>query len=342
MSYSRSVSKTIHIHYSGSVSYPASEHGGTISYSGTASELVTVNVEVETDAFDHSVAGCNKSINALTGAVVATESAQVASISNNAERVGQTIIRGFFKTISSELSQQIMELSTKLESLVLTLRHFAERCAAKQQQMEVDYNRIASRYIKIFNDLNKELENRVYELDRPTFTFKRSSDAQTLRSTASDLVGTAAISSGESGLLQAQISASITKKRALDTINAANDFLAQQKYLENTITRSMVDESIDATIYVPVAFIETESENGYVERETYHTELLPTMDSEYLTSQFNDKRWRDMDREDKERVNQYLMSEVNRAYVDKDAHTGRIREMIMRLAEQNRTKSCIN
>ncbi|MBR2050636.1 MAG: hypothetical protein IKK27_02645 [Alistipes sp.] len=342
MSYRQSVSKTIQIHYSGSVSYPASEHGGTVSYSGTASELVTVNIDVETDEFDHSVAGCNKTIDLLTGAVAATNSAQVASISQNAEKVGQTIIRGFFKTISSELSQQIMELSTKLESLVLTLRHFAERCAAKQQQMEVDYNRIASRYVKVFNDLNKELENRVYELDRPAFTFKRSSDTQTLRSTASDLVGTAAVSSGEAGLLQAQISASITKKRALDTINAANGFLAQQKCLEQTITRSMVNESSDATIYVPVLFIETEDQEGYVQRDTYHTEQLPTIDSGNLIVQFNNQRWREMDRDDAERVRQYLVGEINRTYVDKDSHTTRIREMIARLAEQNRIKSCIN
>ena len=80
MSYSRSFSKTIAIHYSGSVSYPASQSGGSVSYSGTAYEDVVVNINVDTDAFDSSVRHCNNSVGALTGAVVATEGAQVASI----------------------------------------------------------------------------------------------------------------------------------------------------------------------------------------------------------------------------------------------------------------------
>ena len=56
MSYSRNYSTTIAVHYSGSVSYPASEHGGSVSYSGTAYETVNVEVRVDTDPFDASVA----------------------------------------------------------------------------------------------------------------------------------------------------------------------------------------------------------------------------------------------------------------------------------------------
>lgn len=104
----------------------------------------------------------------------------------------------------------------------------------------------------------------------------------------------------------------------------------------------MVNESSDATIYVPVLFIETEDQEGYVQRDTYHTEQLPTIDSGNLIVQFNNQRWREMDRDDAERVRQYLVGEINRTYVDKDSHTTRIREMIARLAEQNRIKSCIN
>ena len=62
MSYNRRFSKTITIRYSGTVSYPASERGGTISYSGTATEVVDVNVHVDTNPFDHSVSNCNGQI----------------------------------------------------------------------------------------------------------------------------------------------------------------------------------------------------------------------------------------------------------------------------------------
>ena len=122
MSYSRSFSKTIAIHYSGSVSYPASQSGGSVSYSGTAYEDVVVNINVDTDAFDSSVRHCNNSVGALTGAVVATEGAQVASIRQNAIKIGQTIVDGFFSTVRSEISQQITELKNRISLSLLSKR----------------------------------------------------------------------------------------------------------------------------------------------------------------------------------------------------------------------------
>ncbi|GAB1375052.1 hypothetical protein MASR1M46_19410 [Bacteroidales bacterium] len=70
MSYRRSFHKRIAIHYSGSVSYPASQNGGSVSYSGTEYEDVEVNIDVETTPFDHSIVSCNNTL-ALTGSVVA-------------------------------------------------------------------------------------------------------------------------------------------------------------------------------------------------------------------------------------------------------------------------------
>lgn len=99
MSYRRSYRERISVHYSGSVSYPASQNGGSVSYSGTEYEDVAVNIEVDTSPFDSSVAGCNTSVNLLTGAVVATEAAQIAAVDQNAKKVGSTIVEGFFKTI---------------------------------------------------------------------------------------------------------------------------------------------------------------------------------------------------------------------------------------------------
>ena len=173
MSYSRSFSKTIAIHYSGSVSYPASQSGGSVSYSGTAYEDVVVNINVDTDAFDSSVRHCNNSVGALTGAVVATEGAQVASIRQNAIKIGQTIVDGFFSTVRSEISQQITELKNRIDADLIHLNELAKRCVDKQRQMESDYNRISGRYLKIFSDLDNELDNRIHEIDRPVFEFRQ-------------------------------------------------------------------------------------------------------------------------------------------------------------------------
>ena len=46
MGYRRSFTKEIPVHYRGSVSYPASQSGGSVSYSGTTYETVHVSVYV--------------------------------------------------------------------------------------------------------------------------------------------------------------------------------------------------------------------------------------------------------------------------------------------------------
>ena len=58
MSYSRRYHTQIAVHYSGTVSYPASQSGGTTSYSGTAYEDVTIDVDVDTTRFDAEVSHC--------------------------------------------------------------------------------------------------------------------------------------------------------------------------------------------------------------------------------------------------------------------------------------------
>ena len=82
---------TGYVHYSGTVSYPASEHGGSVSYSGE--EPVYITIDVDTDAFDASVGNCNTAVNGLTSAVVATEAAQVESKRRAAKQIAATIVR---------------------------------------------------------------------------------------------------------------------------------------------------------------------------------------------------------------------------------------------------------
>ena len=110
MSYTRTFSRKVSIYYSGSVSYPASKTGGTVPYSGTATETVDVEVHVKTDDFDASVANCNSSVNGLTASVGAMNAAQCLAIHNNAEKVSKTIINGFFHTARTDLSAQSAEL----------------------------------------------------------------------------------------------------------------------------------------------------------------------------------------------------------------------------------------
>jgi hypothetical protein len=339
MSYRQSFNKTITVHYSGSVSYPASQNGGSVNYNGTAYENVTVNIDVDTNPFDRSIDGCNNTVNLLTGAVVATEAAQIASINSNAKKVGQTIVDGFFKTIRSDISQQITELSSKLDATLIHLHELAKRCVDKQQQMETDYNRISNRYLKIFDDLNNELKNRIFELNKPAFVFKKESDNHTVRTSGNDLVGTVAVSGAEGSELQEKISASITKKRALDTINKINIFLLKQKKLNTTINRSMLNENIAATQYVPACFIETNNEKGQTEKNVYTPDFLPQTNPNAIIEDFTNQHWSAAAKESNDKIQRYFNAEVNSHFTSVDPHANRVKESIVKMFDFNSIKS---
>jgi hypothetical protein len=324
-----------------SYSYPASQSGGsgTAYYNGTAYEDVNVNIEVDTNPFDRSVAGCNTSVGALTGAVVLTESMQIASIDKNAKKVAGAIVGGFFGYIRSEISQQIAELSQKVDAQLLLLRESTKTCISKQKQMETDYNRIASRYLKTFDDLNKELENRIFELDKPAFAFKTNSDTHANRTSGNDLINTVAVFGLEGGELQAKISASIAKKRTLDAINQANTFLWKQKKMQSTINQSMLNESVAATRFSPVCFTETNNEKNQIGKNVYHADFLPQTSSNVLIENFQTQQWTAATKESKDNIQRYFNTEVSNAYNSNSQYDNRVREMIVKIFDVNSIKT---
>lgn len=339
MSYRRSFHKRIAIHYSGSVSYPASQNGGSVSYSGTEYEDVEVNIDVETTPFDHSIVSCNNTINVLTGSVVATETAQIVSIDSNAKKIGSTIVEGFFKTIRSEISQQIAELSNRIDSHLAHLNLMAKRCVEKQTQMQSDYHHISSRYLKIFEDLNNELSNRIYELDKPAFVFKNQSDKHAGRTLTGDLASTVAVFGAESGDLQVRLSASIAKKRAFDTIGKANTFLVKQKRLNDTINQTVLNESVAAVQYSPVCFIETQNEKSQIDKNLYQADFLPKMQANEMISDFQAKTWGNVSKDNAEKIGRYFNAEVSNRYSTGDTHTNRVRENIVKMLNFSSIKS---
>jgi len=342
MSYSRKYRERISVPYSGTVryTYPASQNGGSssVSYSGTAYEDVDVNIVVDTVAFDNSVESCNTNVNLLTGAVVATEVAQIASIDKNSKKVANTIIEGFFGYIRSEISQQIAELTQGIDSQLMHLKELSKAVIGKKKQMEGDFLRISSRYIKTFDDLNNELSNRIYELDKPAFVFKKELDNQSVRTTKNDLVNTVAVFGKEGSILQSKISASIAKKRALDTLNKAKVFLWQQKKLNNTVQKSMLNESVESPQFSPVCFMETKSDKDQISKglnvPSFVSVLQENQTKNELIEQFaqSTNSWGTIPKDYLDNLKLYFNSELNKTYSDADQHSVRVKEMIQKIA----------
>lgn len=334
MSYSRSYSETVSKteHYS----YPASEHGGSGSI--TVTIPVDVNIHVDTIPFDTSVQHCDNNINILTGAVVATEAAEVESKNENSKKVANTIIGGFFSLIRLEISSQIAELYQNVEAQMMHLKELVQSCISKKKQMEGDYIRISSRYVKIFEDLNNELSNRVHELDNPTFVFKKETDKQKIRTTDNDLVNTISIFGAESGDLQSKISSSIAKKRAFDTLLTAKNFLLRQKKLNVTIQQSMLNENKSCSILVPICFVETNNNDIKIDKTVYSTSYLSVLQNESQKNELIERfsstslSWNKLTQDDQKNISLYLNTELDNKSSGNDPHSVRVRETIQKIA----------
>lgn len=315
-----------------------SSSGGSKQIEINAEIPVTIDIEVDTRPFDKSIDNCSTNVDLLTGAVVATEAAQVASIKENSEKVAGTIVNGFFSYIRSEISQQINELSQNIDAQLMHLRELSQACVDKKRQMDVDFTRISGRYIKIFDDLNHELFSRIHELDKPTFVFRKELDQQHGRYQDNDIINTVSVSGKENGQLLARLMVSVAKKRALDTISQMKIFLWQQKQLNITIQRSKVNESLEATQYVPVCLLEMYASKGEISKQVFCSGFLKGLHDpaseqtiiQQLTE--NQDQWSLMNHEIAEQLQIRFNSVVNETYQELDPYSIRVKKMIEKLA----------
>lgn len=318
MSYRRSY--TGYVHYSGTVSYPASQNGGSVSYSG--SEPVYITIDVDTNAFDASVGHCNNAVNALTGAVVATEAAQVESKRQASKQIAFTIVKGFFDYVGADLSQKIKELSSKCESLFIALMGHKDNCLSKSKQMQDDYNRISKRYSKIFEDLDKETVSRIEVLDKPTFQFAESAQNLVDRNSNTELLGISTISANESIKLETVLSCSHVKQQASVLLDKANCYLQGTYRLANSVRDMLDDSQAENDILLPVMFVESVKNIENKDTRIIGTDdgFTPSGDAvdSTLRSKFmsKDVEWGDMNSNDFDKVISYLNAEVQSDQMD--------------------------
>lgn len=307
MSYNRHFSKDFEIPLSVSVSSPsasASQDGRlstsrgsvTIYYDGrqhtipigvnsgggsrdlSFTETIDVDIEVDTEPFDNSIVDCKENVGLLTGSVAATETAQVASINENSKKVAKTIITGFFKNVQADISSQVMQLSQKVDSRLMHLREQAKTLLAKKEQMENDYQRTKARYIKIIEDLNRELEHRIRALDEPIFKMVSTVEGESERMINADFAEIASVIAKENTSLSAQIGSAMTKKRAKQAISQATEFLRIQKMTDLAIDRSTISgmRAENGEWFLPVCFFEASEKGGVVRKDcAYDKNHLP-------------------------------------------------------------------
>ncbi len=318
MSYRKSY--TGYVDYSGTVSYPASEYGGTTSYSGRVP--VHIVIDVDTDVFDASVKQCNSSVNGLTTAVVATEAAQVAAKRSASRQIASTIVKGFFDYVGADLSQKIKELSSKCESLFVALMGHKENCLTKNKQMRDDYHRISKRYSKIFEDLDKETVSRIESLDKPTFQFADMVQKVVDRNSDTEVLGISTIVANENINLETLLLCSHIKQQASTLLSKVNDYLRGTYELTASVHDMLEKITTAGEISLPVIFVESVTSTDGKETKIYGTQhkyapseahVVPNLVSQFLSQNVE---WQDMDSNKWDKIVSYLNVEIQTGHLE--------------------------
>ena len=320
------------VHYSGTVSYPSSESGGTKSYSGSVP--ITISIDVDTDEFDQSVSYCRDRVDALTASVAATEAAHVLAKEKSATKISNSIVKNFFDYLGGDLSLRLQELQASCESLMMQLVSYKDSCASKQTQMETDYRRISERYAKIFADLNHELESRIKTLDKAAMLFAEDAEAVVDRSVATETLGIATISAEENRRLEATLTSSHLKQATQEMTCRVREYLERTYILTSKLSNMLEERGENEEIMLPILYLEgstpqgnTESKLIYAQEGMSQSEQLDAQ----LRSQFldNSLEWTELPEETQTR----LISLINSSIQSSDSMDDRVAKTILHLAK---------
>jgi len=317
MSYSESYSASVH--YSGSVSfsYPASQNGGhgTANYSGDVPINVTINVN--TAPFDGSVDRFKTSVDALGGSVAAMHAAQCAAIHKTGEEVSASLINGFFGTINMELSQQIQALDSAIKAGFALILEQGKAVTDKNSAMEGDYNRISSRYIKLFADLDDECYKRIFALDKKSFSLsekvlKELVNESSCNAAAVNLLGIEEVSSS-----RILVFVSSLNRKALEVLKTLHDYITQESRINALINSFLFNEESGGNIplCIPVVWCESDVTEGQgTGQDCFIPEYLDQIDQQQgkeaiaekvkgFCSDDSSSKWGPMEEAEKEALN---------------------------------------
>lgn len=336
MSYSRSYSRTIAVHYSDSFT---DSEGHSHRVSGTVYEPVNITIHVDTGDFDGEISSCKAHIGGLTASVVATEAAEVATKRESSDKIAGTIIKGFFDYVNKDLEQQIVALDSKCNSKLIELVEQKDACLKKKEQMSQDYNRISKNYSKLFNDLDTELSNRLINLDKPTFNISKEIENTVKRTIENDILGLGAIAVAETTALSNVLASSAIKKRTKETIASVNDYLNGIYYLNSSINSILTNSDDYGEQYIPVIYVENSSEINPANHEIFGIENIALKSSKSasntLLNEFQkpSNKWQTLDENGKKEIDTYLNNEIQNSNLDP-----RVVKMMMKLKEGSEIK----
>ncbi len=342
MSYTRTYHNSVTFSGSKTVSYPASEHGGTmtVSYSGTVP--VTTNIHVDTDPFDASIRGANTGIDLLTGSVVAMESAEVIAKKEASNKIADRLIGGFYSLISNDLTTQRSESITLVKAKFALLKEYSQGVADKKERMESDTARLKTYYGSVFENIDKDMITRIEALDRNVFKIKKGARDELIMIPGKSAVTSSYIQTKESGTVDGLVYAARLRSRISTVLSAVSDYVKKSSEYKKTVNNIMSSgESEQSQIeYVPVILHSSQDINA--EYNGKYKFFAPEFDtSDKMISKVNEysfsvkeNEWQNIPNDDLSKIEREFngyMEASSAASGDSSEHNQRVYKEVVRL-----------
>jgi len=204
--------------------------------------------EVDTSPMAQSVDTVRGHVNGVTVAVTAMEAAVIATELKAAETICSNVDNGFYVMIKSQISQKAVAAYTEMTTKQMTLLQLVKALENVKRQMEADYNMICKRYTKLFQSLNKALETRVRELDRPAMKLaetRKSIVFDKLKDNSSLLLS----SSGEVMQVEQTALSGKLKQKTKNTLWALSSSANEKKHFNERVESILLPENTVSTKY---------------------------------------------------------------------------------------------
>lgn len=214
---------------------------------------------VDTAELAQSVHTVNSHVTGTTAAVVAMKAAVIKAEKDGADHVCQKVNQGFYSMIHSQISQKMAAVQSRVDAQIMRLNQQHKQLLNIRRRMERDYQMICARYSKLFTAINRNLKQRVTELDRPVIDLA-TTEADKVSNRASHMTATVPLGQSESVKASQHLLMSNLKYRASNAIEAIERFIASSNRLQYMIDRVLLSRRMSAdvcSLNIPVVVMES-------------------------------------------------------------------------------------
>ena len=307
--------------------------------------MADLQYTVDTSPMAHSIDSAKGHLTGVTVAVAAMEAAVIASERAASKSICENVDEGFYMLIKSQISQKTVAAYTEMTSKQITLQQLAKALDNVKRQMENDYNMIARRYAKLFQSLNKALEIRVKELDRPAMQLAEIKKSMVFDRLKNDSSTIFSISDEAIPLIHTALNGKL-KQKTRETINTLSDSVYENtsyaEKIDNILIKNDTNLTNDENVhFLPALFFVTDSflnSSDYIEN-VYTVQNDVLQNTAPIISEINrvhkDLNWTSSNSEDKALIRKEFLS-----ICEKESNEERLSKEIIRLFDESAWEDC--